>query len=876
MTIIARARVILDGDSIKLTKAMQGAVKTMEQAGKRISAVGKSLTTKVALPVLAIGGISVKMAATFDASMRKIVGLVGVNRDIVDGWRGDMRRLAVQYATSANEVADAMFFITSAGLRGARALETLEAALKASAAGMGETKIVADAATSAMNAYSKMGLTATRATEILTAGVRKGKLEAEDLAPVMGLITGTAAGLNISFEDLVGTLAVFSRTGTQASVGATQLNSIMATLLGTSQEGEKALSAAGLSLDNLRAIAAQPGGLLAVMRLLEETFAGNLDALKIIIPNLRAFRGVMNALAQDAAAVDDVMDGVRNSIGILDEAFLASKGPLFQMKQAWEIFKELLMTVGDILIPAVVPTFSLLAGGIAAVTKELERFSPGGRAAIVVLVGLAVTLGPVLLLLGKAILLIKGMAVASALAIKNFALFSRVFLPGGILLIGLGLLGAAWLNAKEAAAEAESAMVAATDSMKAAFSLFSADKAAATIERLDGVMGNLQATVDDLRKKQKAAEEAGIAGAFSKDARAARESAVAFKERADALQETIDRQGIFRDVLAAVVAQQEIANAAIKRGGGQSPQMLAAKEAMILLGISLKEAATLNDLLGDSFDITAAKAESYNAAIGAMVQAGVDVDMVLNEQGDTLRTLAAEYSNLAAQVDGATDAQMALEAAQADAKRILESILTPTEIYTATVAALDVHLAKGRLLQDEHNRAVAQAQQALNDASESATDWGQTVERMTSLVLDGFLRFTMTARGSFKEFIDSTIQDLLRLTARMAIAGLFKSAGLPGFAHGGFLAQGSLGIVGEAGPELIRAGHGGASIQPIRGMVSGGARAGGEPPINANVTIHAVDAKSFAQLIESNPQAVTVPVIQAIVRSQALRRTLGG
>ncbi|GAF67930.1 unnamed protein product, partial [marine sediment metagenome] len=295
---------------------MQGASRAMEQAGERMSKAGKKMTTSLTLPLLGIAGAGVKIAADFDASMRKIVGLVGIPIEQVNEWREDVRHLGVQYGASAKEAADALFFITSAGLRGAEAMETLEVALAASAAGMGEVKVVADAATSAMNAYSVAGLTATRATEILTAGVRMGKLESEQLAPVMGRITGTAAALNVSFEDVVGTLAVFSRTGTQAAEGATQLLSMMSSLLGTSKEGEEALIGEGLSLEKLRDIAAKPGGLLQVMRLLNRTFKGNQEALKSVIPNLRAFRGVMNALAQDTEAVDFVMQGVRDSVGI--------------------------------------------------------------------------------------------------------------------------------------------------------------------------------------------------------------------------------------------------------------------------------------------------------------------------------------------------------------------------------------------------------------------------------------------------------------------------------------------------------------------------------------------------------------------------------
>jgi len=67
--------------------------------------------------------------------MTKITSLVGIAGDEVDGMKGQVRDMASQFAVSSSEAAEALFFITSAGLRGADAMDTLEASLKASAVG---------------------------------------------------------------------------------------------------------------------------------------------------------------------------------------------------------------------------------------------------------------------------------------------------------------------------------------------------------------------------------------------------------------------------------------------------------------------------------------------------------------------------------------------------------------------------------------------------------------------------------------------------------------------------------------------------------------------------------------------------------------------
>jgi TP901 family phage tail tape measure protein len=108
------------------------------------------------------------MAFDFDKSMTMIKSLVGVAGDEVDAMGETAKQMALDTGKSATEAADALFFITSAGLRGDEAMQTLEASLKAAAVGLGETKTIADLATSAMNAYGSDTLSASAADRYIS------------------------------------------------------------------------------------------------------------------------------------------------------------------------------------------------------------------------------------------------------------------------------------------------------------------------------------------------------------------------------------------------------------------------------------------------------------------------------------------------------------------------------------------------------------------------------------------------------------------------------------------------------------------------------------------------------------------------------------
>ena len=94
-----------------LTKA-QGRLKAFSG---RLKNIGGQLQSRLALPLVAAGGASIKMAADFDKSMTKIKTLVGVAGAEVDQMSMGVKAMATSAVVSSGEAADALFFITSAG-----------------------------------------------------------------------------------------------------------------------------------------------------------------------------------------------------------------------------------------------------------------------------------------------------------------------------------------------------------------------------------------------------------------------------------------------------------------------------------------------------------------------------------------------------------------------------------------------------------------------------------------------------------------------------------------------------------------------------------------------------------------------------------------
>lgn len=332
-------------------KGMKRARRALQQFGSFAADVGKI----AAGAVTAVAVAGVREAAAFESSIAKIEGLVGVGGKQLEELAAAARRLGPEFGKSANEAADALFFITSAGLRGDAAINVLEASLKGAAIGLGETKTIADLATSAVNAYGEAQLDGAKAVDVLTEAVRLGKLEPEDLAQSMGMVLPLASNLGVRFDEVGAAMAGMSKTGTDASTAATQLRQILATLAKPTAAADKALADMGLSAEGLRNQITEEG-LFATLETLTDAFDGNIEATTEVFGNIRALSGVLDLMG---ASVDDNRELFRlmaDDTGVLDEALgVTADTAEFKFNQSMGQIKETLLGIGEDLLVRLLP-----------------------------------------------------------------------------------------------------------------------------------------------------------------------------------------------------------------------------------------------------------------------------------------------------------------------------------------------------------------------------------------------------------------------------------------------------------------------------------------------------------------------------------------
>jgi TP901 family phage tail tape measure protein len=331
---------------------------------------------KVSAATVALTVATTKTALSYDKALTKMVTQVGINRTQVNAWKGDFERIGAVAGKNLDELAEGMFFVTSAGLRGSTAIQTLEAAAKGAAIELGSVQTVADVSTSAMNAYGSANLSAAEATGILAGAVREGKASADEISQSIGSVLPVASGLGVQFHEVAAAMASMTRTGSNAAEASTQLNGILQKILKPSRQAKEILADYGLTMDDLRQ-SLKDKGLLATLEDLKSRLGSNQEAFTRIFDDARAVRGVFDLLGNNVNETRAIFQRLsQDGVGTLSKAFNEwekSDSAVFQKSLAELSNKG--TKLGALVLPKVANAMSRMVDTLKSATRWYKSLS---------------------------------------------------------------------------------------------------------------------------------------------------------------------------------------------------------------------------------------------------------------------------------------------------------------------------------------------------------------------------------------------------------------------------------------------------------------------------------------------------------------------
>lgn len=410
-SLLGTMSVVLQVSTVGTTKAMKD-LRTIDRATQATMAstgistrninaawqsVGRTLTQFVTLPLGLLEVVSAKTFSTFEYNLAKVTGLVGIFSEQTRAWGDEIVRTSSQVGRGTKELSDALYFVTTGGIRGVQTMETLATSAKLSRVGLGETAQIADILVSAMNAYGQANLSAAAAGDTLIRVVREGKAEASGLVNSLGVVFPVASQLGVSFGEVGAGMAAMTRTGTTAATSAMQLRRVLFTLVKPSQQAESALRLMGTSSKELRDSLREDGLLSVLMQLKDMMDTYGEDMIAKVFPNIRALAAVFDILGENLGENIKLFNEIADAGGDLDAVMTQMATTFkFNVEGTLAALSSSMTVFGESLAQVLIPYLEAATRTLNNFTAWFSSLDDGTRRLIVSFTLLVAALGPVI------------------------------------------------------------------------------------------------------------------------------------------------------------------------------------------------------------------------------------------------------------------------------------------------------------------------------------------------------------------------------------------------------------------------------------------------------------------------------------------------
>ena len=382
---------------------------------------GTLLTQYLTVPIALLGGVAIKTFSSFETEIAKIVALTGTSLEQATAWSKNILTISKEFGQAPKDVASAMYFIASPALKAGTSMEILKAASKGAAIGLGETKTIANALVSVINAYGESNISASHALDIMVTSVKNGKWEASDLGKVIGKVLPVAQALGVSFEDVGGSLAAMTLTGKSASEAATQLTRLFATLIQSPPKAEKVLDSLGISFSKLRKGLREQGVLKTMQDLNQmigkgaldtmqssKAYSENIDVLGDVFTNLRALLPVLDMLGPNMKNWTSAIAANNAALGSSDTAWKTVGNTVEnRFNRAVASAKVALIGFGSVIKEPVMAILEKFKDFIIKIAGNFSKLPDSTQKNIISWTLLTAAAGPLLLILGQLVAIVR-------------------------------------------------------------------------------------------------------------------------------------------------------------------------------------------------------------------------------------------------------------------------------------------------------------------------------------------------------------------------------------------------------------------------------------------------------------------------------------
>lgn len=321
---------------------------SLRRSFKRISIASAAVVAGVASADFFGGAIS--QAMDLEKEVGKIQTLLDTPADKGLFSTKQIRDFSNAVGIGTKDITDSVYYALGTGIPAANVFDVVKASAKEAIATGGDLATVVQSNVANLNAYAKTNLTASHASDVLTASLFAGGATINDLSKYISTATPIASSLGISLEQVAAAGAAGTLNGTTARRVFTGLKVAMQELNNSSKGAGKVFKK--VVGEDFQTYIKRTGDLKGAFDLLTKGVGGAKNLTNVFGAKEGATQ-IAN-LENNAVKYQAVLDQIKNSAGTVNKAYdIVDATTARQVQHLKTYFSNFRTSVGESLLPVV-------------------------------------------------------------------------------------------------------------------------------------------------------------------------------------------------------------------------------------------------------------------------------------------------------------------------------------------------------------------------------------------------------------------------------------------------------------------------------------------------------------------------------------------
>ncbi|KST86798.1 phage tail tape measure protein [Lactococcus lactis] len=408
---------------------------TMSTVGQVATSTGKTLTKAVTVPIVGIGVAAAKVGGDFEAQMSRVKAISGATGSSFQELRQQAIDLGAKTAFSAKESAAGMENLASAGFDAKEIMEAMPGLLDLAAVSGGDVALASENAATALRGFNLDASQSGHVANVFARAAADTNAEVGDMGEAMKYIAPVANTMGLSLEETAAAIGIMSDAGVKGSQAGTTLRGALSRLAKPTKPMIEKMQELGVSFYDAS------GKMIPLkdqISVLKKSFTGLTQEQKnnalVTLYGQESLSGMVALVDKGPDALSKLTTSLQNSDGAADKMARTMQDNMnSSLEQMMGAFESAAIVIQKILAPAVKQVADAVSG---LVDKFVSAPEPVQK--MIVTIGLIVAaIGPLLLIVGKAIKIFQTMKVGFLALRSGLALIGSSFTAISLPVLGI-------------------------------------------------------------------------------------------------------------------------------------------------------------------------------------------------------------------------------------------------------------------------------------------------------------------------------------------------------------------------------------------------------------------------------------------------------